>query len=117
MKVDILTKILLGIIAINLTILSLSRFDLIPEVQASEPSIIKNLGSKYSLIPLNEDGSINVKLSNNNKIDVNITDISTNDNLNINVANISTMSEFPVVIEDIDSWAFDDCTVPVKIKN
>jgi len=117
MKTDILTKILLGIIAINLTILTLSRLDIIIEVQASNLSNTTNPVTNYGLVPLNEDGSVNVKLSSSDEIDVNITDISTSDNLNITVANVSTMSELPVSIEDVDNYAFDYCTVPVKIKN
>ena len=39
----------------------------------------------YGLVPLNEDGSITVKLSASDEIDVNITDISTYDKLYVHL--------------------------------
>jgi len=54
-------KILLGIIAINLTLLTIIQTGVWPpKVQASETNY-SNVN--YGLVPLNEDGSIDVKLS------------------------------------------------------
>ena len=54
-------KILLGIIAINLTLLTIIQTGIWPpKVQASETNY-SNVN--YGLVPLNEDGSIDVKLS------------------------------------------------------
>ena len=54
-------KILLGIIAINLTLLTIIQTGVWPpKVQASETNY-SNVN--YGLVPLNEDGSINVKLT------------------------------------------------------
>ena len=54
-------KILLGIIAINLTLLTVIQTGIWPpKVQASETNY-SNVN--YGLVPLNEDGSIDVKLS------------------------------------------------------
>jgi len=128
MKIDKYTKLILTIIAVNLTILTAAKLDVFPVLQAGEPLQIQNLN--YGLVPLNEDGSINVRLSNSEEIDVNITDISTSDELNVkltdigtddeikvNIVNIATSSELKVSIEDVDQWAFESCTVPVKVQN
>ena len=54
-------KILLGIIAINLTLLTIIQTGVWPpKVQASETN---HTNVNYGLVPLNEDGSIDVKLS------------------------------------------------------
>ena len=54
-------KILLGIIAINLTLLTIIQTGIWPpKVQASETNY-SNVN--YGLVPLNEDGSINVNIN------------------------------------------------------
>ena len=54
-------KILLGIIAINLTLLTIIQTGVWPpKVQASETN---HTNVNYGLVPLNEDGSIDVKLT------------------------------------------------------
>jgi hypothetical protein len=105
MKVDTFTKIVLTIIALNLTFFTVKNLDIIPKAYANEP--VNNFGLNpnlnYGLVPLNDDGSVTVKLSSYDEIDVNITDISTSDKLN-------------VVVKEVDTYAFSYCTVPVKIK-
>ncbi len=94
MKVDKFTKIVLSVIAINLTILTFKNLDIIPKAYANEPTnnleFTPNLN--YGLVPLNEDGSINVKLINSGEIDVNITDISTSDKLNVHLKSSDSYS-------------------------
>jgi len=107
--------VILTIIAVNLTILTVIELNVFPSLQAGEPAQIQNM--YYGLVPLNNDGSINMRLSNSEEIDVNITDISTNDEMKVNIANIATSSELKVSIEDVDQWAFESCTVPVEIQN
>ncbi|WP_242446473.1 hypothetical protein [Nonlabens agnitus] len=56
-------------------------------------------------LPVNEDGSINVRLSNTETIDVNISRISTMDELDVNVEEIGGGfvrhgGPIPVKIED-----------------
>lgn len=77
MKVDKFTKVVLAIIALNLTILTLRNLDLIPKANASEPTnnTVLSPNMNYGLVPLNEDGSINVKLSEGDPIDVRIVGI------------------------------------------
>ena len=141
MKIDKFTKVILTIIAVNLTILTVVNLDIVPKLLANEPGQIQNLN--YGLVPINDDGSITVRLSSSEEIDVNITDISTSDKLNINladintsdvlkvdiadmstsdilkvdVANISTSNQLKVNLEYVDQWAFQRCTVPVVVQD
>lgn len=119
MKVDKFTKIVLAIIALNLTFISLRQLEILPKVFANEQAPLQELYSSlnYGLVPLNEDGSITVKLSSYDEIDVNITDISTYDKLNVAIKDIDTYDKFNVNISDIDYSAFLGITVPVKIEN
>jgi uncharacterized membrane protein YuzA (DUF378 family) len=100
MRIDKFSKLILSIIAVNLTILSVTELDIFSALQAGEPAQIQNMN--YGLVPLNDDGSINVRLSSSEQIDVNITDISTNDEMNVNIAKIGTGSELKVSIESVD---------------
>ena len=88
MKIDKYTKIVLTVIAINLTVLTVKQLDLIPSVYAGEPA--KEMGTKqqqnYGLVPVNEDGSINVSM--NEEVDVNIMGVYTNQELNVNLERI-----------------------------
>ena len=72
MKSNKLKNIFLGIIAINLTLLTLFQLNIWPStVNANELTSTVN----YGLVPLNEDGSINVKLSASDVINVNIDEV------------------------------------------
>ncbi|MEL6534132.1 MAG: hypothetical protein AAFQ98_01910 [Bacteroidota bacterium] len=89
MKTDRWTKILLTVIALNLTFLSLSKLEIIPKAYADEPkpaAVYPN--SPYGLVPVNADGSINVRLNALDEIDVNITGISTFDELDVNIEEV-----------------------------
>ncbi len=70
MKKDTTLKVILGIIAINLTLLTLDQLDLFPKSYASETS--QPINTNYGLVPLNEDGSITVKLDEAAIMDINI---------------------------------------------
>ncbi len=109
MKIDRLTKILLGIIALNLTLLTLSRLNIIPSAKAEQKTNrqIQNLQTEmnYGLVPLNEDGSVNVRLTPSSIIDVNISGVETNKSLNVNLDKIgggylTTGGPVPVRIEE-----------------
>ena len=72
MKSNKLKNIFLGIIAINLTLFTLFQLNIWPStVNANELTSTVN----YGLVPLNEDGSINVRLSASDVIDVNIDEV------------------------------------------
>lgn len=90
MKTDKFTKIVLTIIAVNLSILTVKNLDIIPSAYANEAIHNAELSPvhNYGLVPLNEDGSINVRLSATDEIDINIKGISTNDELDVNIDEI-----------------------------
>lgn len=106
MKTDFHTKTVLTIIAICLSVLTLQNIDLIPKSYALEQN--KSLGidplKNYGLVPINEDGSINVNIK------------STSSPMEVEISKISTSDELTVKIDDVDPYAFSYCTVPVKIK-
>jgi hypothetical protein len=66
MKTDTYTKIILTIIALFLCILVLQNTNPISEARAS------NYSQAYGLVPLNDDGSITVSISESNTLNVNI---------------------------------------------
>jgi len=77
-KTDKFTKITLAVIAINLSILTLGNIGLFPKVYAGEST--NNLldapnNINYGLVPLNEDGSINVKIISTDVLDVRLRGI------------------------------------------
>ena len=84
-------KVVLTVIAVNLTILTIGQLDFVSKAYANEPlnknELLQNVN--YGLVPLNEDGSITVKVNN-------------------------TMD---VIVKEVDTYAFSYCTVPVKVKN
>ena len=57
------TNILLGIIAINLTLITLIQLEIFPPKAYANENITSPLNTNYGLVPLNEDGSIDVKLT------------------------------------------------------
>ena len=132
MKTDTYTKIILTIIAVNLTVLTFMQINIIPKVQAlntHEDPLLKNQRMEYGLIPVNEDGSITVRLADSDELDVNITGIETNDkmnvgiteidtwdNMNINIKEIDTRDIMNVKVKEVDRFAFTFSTVPVKVK-
>ena len=59
MNKDKLKNIFLGVIAINLTLITLIQLEVFPpKAYASETN--QPINANYGLVPLNEDGSINV---------------------------------------------------------
>ncbi|MEH0007904.1 MAG: hypothetical protein V6Z82_04195 [Flavobacteriales bacterium] len=87
MKVDKFTKVVLTAIAANLMLLTIRNLNLLPKVYANELTnrVELNPDMKYGLVPLNDDGYINVKLSGANEINVNLVGIETNDELDVNI--------------------------------
>ena len=100
MKTDSYTKIVLTIIAVCLLINTLEKLELFPKAYAGEttPKPVKALteSTKYGLIPINKDGSINVTMKTVSPMDVNITGIRTSDDLKVNVSGINTSSSLNV---------------------
>ena len=76
MKTDFYTKTVLTVIALCLTIIVLKQVDIIPKAYAGSPETNLKPYMNYGLVPLNEDGSIDVKIiSGSDKINVNIEEV------------------------------------------
>lgn len=88
MKIDNYTKGILTVICFCLLVIAAESVGVFPEANASDLSATSRLG----YIPINEDGSISVKL-------------------------IGATETIDVNIEDADRYAFRYCTVPVDITN
>jgi len=89
MKVDVYTKSVLTVIAVCLIVLTLHQIDLVPKAHAAGPYNMYELPEgNFGWVPLNEDGSITVRLNASDKIDVNIVGVNTNDELDVNIDEI-----------------------------
>lgn len=116
MKTDLYTKIVLSLIAASLMTIALQNTVLIPTANASETT------PGFISIPVNPDGSINVKIAENMKVD--ITAIGGNSiygALPVNMKElggntISSSYGLPVNIEAVNGSSIYDA-VPVKMKN
>ena len=75
MKTDFYTKSVLTVIAICLTIIILKEVSIIPEAYATSNEMPILMSKNYGLVPLNEDGSINVRLNYGDIIDVRLRGI------------------------------------------
>ena len=74
MKIDTYTKAVLTVIAICLSILTFKDINLFPKAHAhNSPPKTENLN--YGLVPINADGSINVRLSTDQVVDVRLRGI------------------------------------------
>jgi hypothetical protein len=97
MKTDRYTKIVLTVIAFCLVVNTFEKLDILPKAYANTPSSTPSLPlsePRYGLVPLNADGSINVKTVS--PMDVNITGIRTSDDLEVNVSGINTSNSLNV---------------------
>jgi len=103
MKTDFYTKAVLTVIAVCLSILLLTQLEIIPIAHAVPSKTQYNPSIQYGLVPLNEDGSINVHIkSNSSVIDVDLVDISTSDELDVNIDEVggySTYGKVPVEVK------------------
>lgn len=104
MKTDRYTKVVLTVIAACLVINILEKIEIMPKAYASGNSKPTSAGSNYAVVPLNEDGSISVSLTNTAPMDVNIVGIRTSDDLDVNVnlqkiGGYSTYGEIPVKVK------------------
>jgi hypothetical protein len=117
MNTDRYTKIVLTVIAFCLVVNTLDKLDIMPKAYANAPtpSMMPPIPeTKYGLVPLNADGSINVKTVS--PMDVNITGIRTSDDLKVNVSGINTSSSLNVNV-NLDKIAGSSAYggLPVKV--
>lgn len=76
MKSNLYLKIILTVIAVNLTLLTAKELNLISTANAADvPSKIGKNGTNYGFIPVNEDGTINVRIKNSDVMDVRIKSV------------------------------------------
>lgn len=117
MKTDLYTKGILTVIAIALSIIVLKDISIIPEAHASSNANVPSMNSNYGLIPVNEDGSINVRLVSTEQLDVNIKNIDTYDELRVDLRRINTSDELDINIDEIGGgWISSGGPIPVKIE-
>jgi len=113
MKNDVYTKFIFTIIAICLTIIVVRDISIVPNAYANN-SASKN----YGIVPINEDGTITVRLSSANEIDVNIKNIDTYDKLKVDLNSISTRDELDINIDEIGgSYVSSGGPIKVKLQN
>ncbi len=101
MKTDAYLKGVLTIIAACLLLMVGNQLNLIPTVSAEASP-----GPGYAMVPVNEDGSINVQLTGvapDADMDVVITGIRTYDELEVELVDINTSDELPVNIKRIST--------------
>lgn len=77
MKTDFYTKAVLTVIALCLAIIVLQQVDIVPRAYANAPQTQTQLDPnvKYGLVPLNSDGTINVRIKSSCQLNVNITEL------------------------------------------
>ncbi len=78
MRTDKITKALLAIIAVNLSILTINDLDLFPKAYARELPSINSKLVDYKLVPVNGDGTINVTVQSikmTDPIEINLKEI------------------------------------------
>jgi hypothetical protein len=95
MKTDRYTKAMLTIIAACLVITTFEKVNIIPQAHAA-PTPLAPPSAQYGLVPLNRDGSINVKISNET-MDVKITGVSTFDAMPVNIEEVNGRRVFDAI--------------------
>ncbi|MEM0999021.1 MAG: hypothetical protein AAGN35_18320 [Bacteroidota bacterium] len=114
MKSDLYTKAILTVIALCLVLLVVDKIDLMPKAYAG----YDYSKAEYGLVPLNEDGTVSVRveaISPNEVMDVNIKDIDTYDLMKVSIKDIETSDELSVNIDEIGGSSVSSGG-PIKVK-
>ncbi|MFK7950396.1 MAG: hypothetical protein AB8G11_22595 [Saprospiraceae bacterium] len=128
MKIDRYTKFILTVIAFCLVVLTLNNVDIFPKAYANDAM---NYGGNYGLVPMNEDGSINVRLQGideaideldvnivgidtYDELEVNIVEVNTNDELKVELTEISTSDELDINIDEVGGWVVNGGKLPIE---
>ncbi len=95
----------------------LSPTSSVPNIKQTGQAIsVAHKNTNFGLIPLNEDGSINVRIMESvSPMKVSIEDINTWDELHVEITGIDTNDELETTIESISSFAFFH-TAPIRVK-
>lgn len=115
MKTDLYTKVVLSVIALALVILVFQNTTIVNEAKADKVNF-----NSFATVPVNPDGSINVKLVND--MDVNIRSIGGNSiygSLPVNLKEISGSSFYgslPVNIKEMNGSTINTGGIPVNIE-
>ena len=116
MKTDMYTKAVLTIIALCLSVIVIKDLEIIPKAHAAD-NAITSVPINYAAIPINEDGSINVRFANTETLDVNIREIDTYDELRVDLRNINTSDELDVNLDEIGGgWLSNGAPILVRVE-
>ncbi|HHG86106.1 MAG TPA: hypothetical protein ENJ82_15260 [Bacteroidetes bacterium] len=116
MKIDLYSKVVLTVIAGCLMILVLRGADFAPKAYAD--NLTETPSAQFGLVPMNEDGSINVVVKSfgaNDIMDVRIKDIDTYDEMKVSITDISTTDELAVNIDEVGGSSVSSGG-PIKVK-
>ncbi|MDH7445232.1 hypothetical protein [Aquimarina sp. 2201CG14-23] len=114
MKTDTYTKTILTIIAVCLSVIVLKDINIIPKAHAEEIPTSLN----YGIVPVNNDGTITVRLDTTDEIDVNIKSIDSYDKLKVDINKVSTTDELNINVDEIGgSYVSSGGPIKVKIQN
>jgi hypothetical protein len=121
MRTDLYTKIVLTVIAVALLGLLFKNTEAFNRANAGPVNFNKTPGNNYALVPVNEDGSVNVRMSSD--MDVNIRSIggsSVYGALPVNLKEISGSSFYgslPVNLKEMNGSSLNSSGVPVNIES
>jgi hypothetical protein len=120
MKTDLYTKSVLTVIAVALTALVFQNAKFTNEAQAGPANFNKPSSAAYTSIPLNTDGSINVKMVSD--MDVNIRSIggsSVYGAMPVNLKEVGGSSFYgsiPVNLKEMNGSSISSNGIPVNIE-
>jgi hypothetical protein len=118
MRIDKYTKAVLTVIAICLLVLTAKQLNLISDAYAGNADDLSTLSNmEFGLVPMNGDGSINVKLIRSSELDVNIVGVNTTDELEVEVVDFDVYDPVDVNIKEIgNSSVSTGGPIPVEIE-
>lgn len=115
----VIALLLGGIFVQNQLLLSRLTTDAPPLPSAARFQATKwqNQPQQYGLVPVNADGSVNVRIQSAERLGVSIEDISTFDNLEVTLDEIDTYDELEVDIQEVGNSSVSNGAVPVRVRN
>ena len=115
-----MTKTVLTIIAICLTINIVKDFEFWPTAHANELAIPTPIPDGYKLVPADAASVIDVRIVDINtskELNVNLKKVSTYDPIKVNLNKIETYDKLDVNVKEVGgSWVSNGGSIPVKIQ-